>query len=179
MNDAHFGSDRIRRATVEDAAAIAEVHIRSWQWAYRGLLPDEYLDSLDETLDRRLRMWTATLANDEAARLVWVTETAGRVVGFVSGGSSRDEDATPETGEIGAIYLLREVAGEGRGRELLARVTSELRRCGYRRATLWVLATNTRARRFYEAAGWQPDGATKVEERPGVTLHEVRYRTHL
>ena len=36
----------VRRATPEDAAGVAGVHVRSWQVAYRGLLPDDYLDGL-------------------------------------------------------------------------------------------------------------------------------------
>jgi hypothetical protein len=46
-------------------------------------------------------------------------------------------------------------------------------------AVLWVLGTNERARRFYEAAGWEPDGNTKVEDRASGTLHEVRYQRSL
>jgi len=51
-----------------------------------------------------------------------------------------------------------------------------LRRAGFDEAVLWVLETNVRARRFYEIAGWKPDGQTKADERGTVTLHEVRYR---
>lgn len=47
------------------------------------------------------------------------------------------------------------------------------------RATLWVLETNERARRFYEIAGWLPDGATKTEMRGSVELREVRYHASL
>lgn len=92
---------------------------------------------------------------------------------------SRDSDVPPDTGEIGAIYLRREATGQGIGRALFAHAVQDLRRRGYRRATLWVLDTNTRARRFYEAAGWVPDGATKIEERPGALLREVRYHVSL
>jgi hypothetical protein len=33
----------IRRAGAEDAMRIAIVHVRSWQAAYRGLMPQGYL----------------------------------------------------------------------------------------------------------------------------------------
>src|SRR5579884_2905281 len=126
MNDADSSTTRIRRATVEDAAAIAEVHIRSWQWAYRGLLPDEYLDALDETLGQRQDTWRRVLADQTSTSHTWVVEQAGRVVGFASAGPSRDDDAMPETGEIAAIYLLQEVAGRGLGRALFGHVVGEL-----------------------------------------------------
>ena len=38
----------VRQAEIGDAAAIARVHVASWRTTYRGLLPDEFLDSLDE-----------------------------------------------------------------------------------------------------------------------------------
>jgi hypothetical protein len=47
---------------------------------------------------------------------------------------------------------------------------------GYREAILWVLATNDRARRFYEAGGWGVDGSTKSDDSRGLPLLEVRYR---
>ncbi|HEU5369692.1 MAG TPA: GNAT family N-acetyltransferase, partial [Ktedonobacterales bacterium] len=84
-------------------------------------------------------------------------------------------DAPPLTGEVRAIYLAQAAAGKGIGRALFAHAVADLRARGYQRATLWVLESNARARRFYEVAGWRPDGARKTEERPGALLREVRY----
>jgi hypothetical protein len=44
---------------------------------------------------------------------------------------------------------------------------------------LWVIATNERARRFYERARWCADGAEKRDHRLGFPLHEVRYARRL
>lgn len=173
---------QIRRATLADAEATAAVHRDSWQWAYRGQIPDAYLAGLSspENHERREAMWRTALADERADRQSWwVAEDEGRIVGFAGGGPSRDADATPDVGEVDAIYLDQSAAGRGIGRSLFAAAVDDLRRQGYRTATLWVLETNARARRFYEAAGWRPDGTTKTEERPGLTLHEVRYRGSL
>lgn len=166
----------IRQATKIDARAIAEVHVHSWQWAYRGLLPDDYLDRL--SVDGRTRAHAERLAAETEGR-TWVAEQEGQIVGFVTAGPSRDPDAAPQTGEVGAIYLRREATGKGIGRALFAHAIRDLRQCGYRQATLWVLDTNLGARRFYERAGWIADGTTKTEERPGALLREVRYRASL
>lgn len=166
---------RIRQAEETDAAAIAAVQVRSWQWAYRGQLPDAYLERLPETLPQREAGWRQAIAHS----YVWVAEQDGVVVGFVSAGPSRDADAAPNIGEVYAIYLEEKVVGSGVGRALLDVAVESLRAQGFNQATLWVLATNSRARRFYEKAGWQPDGATKTDERPGCLLHEVRYRRRL
>jgi hypothetical protein len=46
-----------------------------------------------------------------------------------------------------------------------------------RPVTLWVLEANDRARRFYEIAGFLPDGSRKPADLPGgVRLPELRYR---
>jgi ribosomal protein S18 acetylase RimI-like enzyme len=163
----------IRPATVADVPAIAEVHVHSWQWAYRGLLPDDYLDHL--SIERRAGMHMQRLATETEER-TWVAAQEGRIVGFAITGPSRDPDASPGTAELAAIYLRHEATGQGIAHALFDHAVHDLWQRGYEQATLWVLETNARARRFYEKAGWVPDGTTKTEEWPGVLLHEVRYR---
>jgi ribosomal protein S18 acetylase RimI-like enzyme len=152
----------IRDATVEDARAIAQVHVRSWRWAYRGQIPDAFLDRL--SVAEREATWHERLASTERGRrcLVAVAEDAA-VVGFAAFGAPQDE-APPGTGELLAIYLEEDVAGTGVGNRLLRRATEDLRIEGWTRANLWVLESNDRARRFYERAGWTWDG-TRSEHR--------------
>lgn len=66
--------------------------------------------------------------------------------------------------------------GRGVGRALMVAAARTMRAQGFREATLWVLATNARTRRFYQAAGWRADGATRTEL-GGAEVREVRYRT--
>jgi ribosomal protein S18 acetylase RimI-like enzyme len=61
----------------------------------------------------------------------------------------------------------------------MASALDRLAAAGYEQATLWVLDTNARARRFYEAAGFRADGAEKPDDRGTFTLREVRYRRPL
>ena len=174
--DAHV---TLRQAVETDALAVAELHIRAWQWAYRGQLPDAYLDGLTAELERRTAWWRETLSQGRAEARTWVADMAGRIVGFASTGPTQNADTAGGTAELYAIYLDQTVVGRGIGAALLARAMADLRQRGYQAATLWVLATNERARSFYEAAGWRPDGATKTEQRPGLELHEVRYTIDL
>ena len=100
-------------------------------------------------------------------------ELDDRICGFVVWGASRDPDATRDTAEVYAIYLDPDAIGRGVGRSLFASAVDDIVAHGASAAILWVLDANERARRFYAAAGWHPDGATKTEERPGGTLHEL------
>lgn len=167
----------IRAATPKDARAIAEVHVASWHWAYRNDLPASALEG--RTIEDRERMWTEWFASLEPAADVLVAEEAGRIVGFSGFGVSRDDGATDATGEIRTIYLLEGAAGKGIGRDLFARANERLRELGYRRATLWVLETNERSRRFYGRAGWTWDGTTSAHQFDCANLPIVRYATDL
>jgi GNAT superfamily N-acetyltransferase len=165
----------IREASPSDAADIARVHIEGWRWGYRGLLPDALLEDL--SVERREARWHDILARPAGEETTFVAEMEGRVVGFAGCGPSQDEDGGPSTGELYNLYLEEGLVGRGVGRALMKRVMPWLTARGFDRATLWVLVTNERARRFYEAGGWRPDGAEKEESHglEGIALHEMRY----
>ena len=163
----------VRRARVGDAAGIAAVHVASWQQAYRGLMPPELLDSL--SVPARTERWTRNLQGAQDGAWTLVAELDGEVIGFASIGPSRDEDAGG-AGELWALYLHPRTWGEGHGHVLHSHAVRALAETGAADATLWVLATNERARRFYERHGWAADGAQKVARLDGVVLAETRYR---
>lgn len=170
----------VRAARVEDAAEIAVVHVRSWQGAYRGLLPQAYLDGLDPA--QRVGRWERSLAElDSVNGGVLVAEDHhGHLIGFISYSQSRDEDVDrKQVGEVDAIYLLPFAWGKGFGRRLMAAALGQLADASFREVTLWVLDSNVRARRFYEAGGWSADGATKNDDSRGFPITQLRYRQSL
>jgi len=168
---------RIREAVPADARSIAEIHVRSWQAAYRGQLTDDYLDGL--SVDARLEQHRESLEAPPAEWRTWVAEDDRGTIGFAVTGPSQDADATDRTAEVYAIYLDPERVGTGSGRALFEHAVGDLRERGFAAATLWVLETNEVARRFYEVAGWALDG-TEASERVDDELRPtVRYRVEL
>ena len=169
----------VRPAGPDDAAQIATVHVRSWQAAYRGLLPQDYLDQLDPT--DRLKRWQDTVLGADWPRDgVIVAALDGKICGFAVFGPTRDTDGDPRRiGEIAAIYLLPAAWGKGIGRSLMADALGYLAAAGYVQATLWALESNARARRFYAKDGWVEDGAVKQDGSRGFPIAEVRYRRQL
>lgn len=165
----------VRAAVPDDARAVAEVHVASWRWAYRGLLPDDLLDGL--SVGDREADWASWLA-DPALDVV-VAERSSRIVGFASGSASRDADALLGTGEVLTLYVTLDAAGTGMGRLLLGAVVAAMRDRGFHRATLWVLEANDRARRFYERAGWTWDGARADHQVRCANRPIVRYAAEL
>jgi ribosomal protein S18 acetylase RimI-like enzyme len=163
---------RVRAAVEADAEAVATVHVESWRSTYRGLVPDDYLAGL--SVERRAGMWRQLIAEAGSDRGVVVLEEGGKVIGFCHYGPSRDSDAQG-TGEVMSIYLMAEQWRHGGGTRLLNAALSAMTDAGYAHATLWVLEENTRARTFYDARSWVPDGAVKVDDREAFQLREVRY----
>lgn len=171
----------IRQASVADARAIAEVHVESWHWAFRGMLPDEVIDA--RNVVGREQEWIAGFTTGwREGDVAFVAEDAtNRVIGFAAAGPAADEHAKPpeDAGEVYSIYV-REAAKElGVGRALFSAVETALREHGFARAVLWVFKDNERARAFYKRAGWVPDGTRSEHrfDRANVTL--VRYARDL
>ncbi len=172
----------VRAATPDDAASIASIHVRTWQVAYRGQIPDEVLDAL--RLEQRERWWRVEWWKQAGARhRLLVAESGDGIVGFVAVGPSRDDveveatgDGVEATGEVYAIYVDPDLWRLGVGSNLMERAVEELRSDGFRQATLWVIETNARARRFYSSAGWSTDGARKTERIGPAEITEIRYR---
>ncbi|MCY4113873.1 MAG: GNAT family N-acetyltransferase [Chloroflexi bacterium] len=169
---------QLRAATVADAAAMAEAHVRAWQTAFRGIVPDERLDALrvERSADRFRGYLAPTESDDQRFILAVSGDTA---LGFVGFGTTRDEDVDPaRVAEVRGLYVHPAHWRRGVGRRLLQAAIDELTADGYDTATLWTLAESEASRAFYEAQGWRTDGVvTPWEDWDGVPL--VRYRIGL
>ncbi len=165
----------IRDAVVEDAVAMGRLHVRAWQHAYRGVMPDEYLDGLQP--DERVTMWAGRIGRADLPPVL-VAVVADEVVGFAAFGAE-EPPTSPSCGELYAINLDPDRWGRGIGRVLLHSVTQALTDLGFDEAVLWVVPENERARGLYESEGWVADGGRATEEILGVTVTDIRYRRPL
>ncbi|MFF9580919.1 GNAT family N-acetyltransferase [Streptomyces achromogenes] len=162
---------RIRPMTLADCDRVSEIRVRGWQHAYRGLVPQPYLDRLDVAADAARRRERFARGNGRVVNLV--AERDGRVLGWTAVGPYRDGDAYTADAELYAIYVDPAHLGRGTGRALLDAAAG---RCpAGARLLLWVLKGNAPARRFYERAGFRADGAEEPFEADGVPVPEVRY----
>jgi GNAT superfamily N-acetyltransferase len=164
----------IREARPGDEMAVAEVHVRSWQEAYRELMPAEFLAGLDP----RDRAGRYTFGAAEPTTLIAAEDGADAVLGFATFGASRDEDVAG-LGEVYALYVDPVRYERGVGRTLMAAARERLCEAGFAEAVLWVLRGNERAERFYEREGWEPDGTTRIEEPYGIVSSVRRFRRAL
>jgi ribosomal protein S18 acetylase RimI-like enzyme len=165
----------IRRAQESDAPFLAKVHIDAWHAAYRGSVPDSFLQGF--TYQSRAERFRQSLAT--GSEETYLVEENGKVMGFLTLGACRDSDLNVDcTGEIWGIYISPTHWRKGLGKRLLEEAQSLLKSKGYKEAVLWVLEGNQLARRFYEAMGFRLDGGTK-EVNLGIPMKAVRYRKAL
>jgi ribosomal protein S18 acetylase RimI-like enzyme len=174
----------LRPARPDDAAAVAGVHVRSWQAGYRGLLPDAYLDGLRP----EDRMGRYRFGDDDPGVAVTVVAVRdGNLCGFVTTkrpgpGAEPGPDGPDDgcdTGEVLALYVDPDAWGSGVGRQLLSDARLRLVQSGCTEAVLWVLAGNDRAHRFYRIDGWVAEDVRRTVEVWGIAVDEVRYRRPL
>ncbi|HVE98706.1 MAG TPA: GNAT family N-acetyltransferase [Mycobacteriales bacterium] len=163
----------IRALQVDDADALARMHVGVWRAAYGHLLPAAALDGVD-LADSAQRWRRSARGEVEPPRSVLVADDDGTIVGFVAFGAPR-EDVPPGTGEVLALYVVEPRWGSDLGHRLLAAARRSLRESGYDRLYLWVLEDNPRARGFYERAGLTYDGTRKMIDFLGCDLPELRY----
>ena len=163
---------RVEPPTVEDCQAIAEVHVASWQHAYRHLLPSGFLASL--SVAQREAMWREAVVSGSPQLLV--ARGPQGIVGFIAFGPCRDHDAPQHSGEVWAFYVAPQCWAQGLGRKLWLAARERLAQQGHTRLSLWVAAGNERAIRFYLAAGFKPERQSiKWITLGGVPMQEIRY----
>lgn len=163
---------RIRLAGAEDAAELAAVHVKTWQTAYRGILSDTFLKGL--SVAERESAWRARLG--DKAITTFLAEEAGRVVGFITGGRSRDPDSAQSVAEVYAIYVDQAHSRRGIGTALLRQQIERMKALGFEEIVLWVLSANAPARAFYERLMMHRDeDASRQIEIGGSSYTEVRY----
>jgi GNAT superfamily N-acetyltransferase len=152
--------------------AVARVHVLSWQWAYRSLMPDEYLDSLRPE-DRAAR-YDFSHADPRKPHTIVAEEDAGSIIAFATTMPSQDAEFAG-CGELCGLYAHPAHWGRGVGVALVTAARRHLVDSGFERALLWVLDGNHRAERFYRLDGWRPDGHTREEVVWGIKVSDARF----
>ncbi|SNS99142.1 Acetyltransferase (GNAT) family protein [Anaerovirgula multivorans] len=160
----------IRKATLDEVKDISRIHALSWKSAYKGIIPQAYLDELKEDF------WVPSFTSwikDNVLTVQLILDN-GHSVGCVAYGKSRDK-YLPNWGEIVSIYLLPEYFGRGYGNKLLESALLDLKRLGYQNIYLWVLKENQRARYFYEKNKLQCNKDECICEIMGEQFTDIRY----
>jgi ribosomal protein S18 acetylase RimI-like enzyme len=160
-----------RDATPRDAEAVAALHARSWRESYRGEFSDAFLDG--DLLGERLRVWRERLGHAPAGQLVQLAVDGPHLAGFVCAYGAHD----PRWGSlVDNLHVARESKRRGIGAALMGHAGTWLgRHYPDFAAYLWVLESNTAARRFYESLGGRNAGVSTMETHGGAVVRSCRY----
>lgn len=150
----------IRSPSPGDAGDIARVHVDAWRETYDEILPTEVLEAL--SYQRREQHWHQVLSDPSSDTVLYVLDRAREgIKGFVAVGPERDQ-VQGYDGELYAIYLLKEIQGQGYGRRMFEVGAEALRQKGFQSMALWVLKDNP-SRGFYEHLGGVEVGEKPIE----------------
>lgn len=173
----------VRPARPEDAADIARVQGVTWRTAYRSVLPPAVLDEWDE--DAVTEAWLAAVVSPPTpAHGVLVAREREDVVGFAAFGPAELADGErpdPDgpTTEIATLLVEPRWGRRGHGSRLLAAVADLARDSGARRLQVWLPEEDRVSARFYESAGWAPQGWARTLDTGAAPLREIRWHTVL
>ena len=162
----------IRAAGLADAGAIAQLHARSWQIAYRGILSEDFLQG--PLPENRRVLWHTRLSDaDRPDQFVLVDDEAGTIRGFACGFLQAD----PEWGcLLDNLHVVPALKGRGLGRQLMAAVAERVLRANPGgRLHLWAYEQNMAARRFYERLGGVVTACHAEPALDGTEVNAVRY----
>ncbi|WP_442810724.1 GNAT family N-acetyltransferase [Streptomyces sp. Wh19] len=166
---------RVRDMTVDDCETVARIRVRGWQSAYAGLVPQSYLDGMGLAVAEDAERRRASLAGGTTIVNLVAERPGSGVIGWGCCGPSREMGRPVARGELYALYVTPDQIGTGAGRALMAEILARTAADGFPDLALWVLKENAPARRFYERAGFRPDGAEESFEADGALVPEVRY----
>lgn len=154
----------LRPGGAADSDAIARIHTRSWQSAYRGLgiLSDAYLDGAAHA--EMLAKWRERMAAPVAGQHVWCADVDDQTVGFLS---ALLEDGTPWGALIDNLHLLPASRGHGVGKRLMGEAARWAVAQGITHLHLLVYEANTAAIGFYDALGGVPVSRDWLETADG------------
>lgn len=138
----------LRDATPVDAEAIAALHTASWRSAYRGIMPDAYLDG--DCGRERLAHWSGKLADPPSGGHIVLALLEDAPLGFIAVWS--DPDGASDA-YLDNLHVAPGSRGLGIGRHLLGMVARRLADEGRRTLYLWVFDANRQAYRFYRSLG--------------------------
>lgn len=159
---------KIRLAALSDTKGIAKVHVDSWRSTYTSIISNEYLNNL--SYEGREKLWEENMAKNK----VYVAESeAGEIVGFSTGGNERSGKYTGYSGELYAIYILKEYQGQGIGKKLIDPVIEDLIKLDIYSMIVLVLEQNS-SRYFYEAIGGKQIDLIEVKM-AGQKMNELVY----
>jgi len=161
----------VREASQDDVKVISLISVTTWKIAYRGLLPDEFLDSLSVEMREKNILKGIKIPSNRYA----IAELGGQPVGMICFYPLDNVNFKGIDWEIEALYVLPQYWNKGVGRTLIKYAFQCMVENKANTCNLWMLKYNENARKFYERVGMSFSGKEKTIK-IGIKEHiEVNY----
>lgn len=168
-----YGHVTVRPAVPSDASEMAEIHMRSWEVAYKDIIPADYIREKNAT---RPAMWRKSLSESQYPHMV--IQLNRKTVGNMCVAPPQDDDLSDAYYELHGIYLHPDYYRQGIGTKAMDYAFDIARNFGKKFITVWVFAENINSIKFYEKCGFVADGKTKALN-CGKLLIAIRMRRNL
>ena len=132
----------IRNADKGDVRKISQILVEDWQKAYRGIMDDAFLDSMN--VDRRYEIEV------KRYQKYVVAADGHEILGYAWLEAAAEE---PADCEVVALYVSYSQRNKGIGKRLMEWAENEFRANGKKSMIVWCLKANREARGFYEKIG--------------------------
>lgn len=164
----------IEKSKKEDCKAIVKFITKTWNETYKGIVNDEFLDSLSKTEEKRYE--NAINNFDEENNMQYIVKENNKIIAFLKLSKPKNEDGK-EYVELQSLYVLKEYQNNGIGKILMQTAFEEAKKIGYKKMLIGCLEKN-KSNDFYKKMG-----GTFIKKRefnlPNQTLYENVYEYKL
>lgn len=161
----------IRYATIADADGLGQVYSQSYQTAFRGIIPDSFMEERFTPEKRSERLKSEMV---EGVLTNMTVHKDDELIGILTYGIPEGVNLEESAVELGRMFLLPSYWGQNIGAEVLNLIIPMFKEKGFNRIDLWVIEDNVRARRLYERMGFTHDGVIRIIN-VGKELKDLKY----
>jgi GNAT superfamily N-acetyltransferase len=136
---------------------MAEIHARSWEIAYKDIIPMEFIKEKNAT---RQALYQRIITNENTTQ--YVIQENCKTVGIMRVAPSQDNDVDDSTYELHCIYLHPDYYRKGIGTQAIDFAFGKALDLGKKYMTVWVFAENENAIKFYGKCGFISENKTKL-----------------
>ena len=139
----------IEKSKKNDCKALVEFITKTWNETYRGIVNDEFLDSLKKTEEKRYNSFINYF--DEKNNIKYIIKKDSKIIAFLKLIEGREEKDKKYI-ELQSLYVLKEYQNNGIGKRLIQKAFEESKKLGYKKMFIGCLEEN-KSNEFYKKMG--------------------------
>lgn len=148
----------IRQANLSDAKDIARLIVSGWQTSYKGLINQNFLNSM--SISKMTEGWSKNIASQNKDNHIFVYENNNKILGVIRFGKPDDENSSYNA-EIHVLYVEPSLKRQGIGTKLFNFAKDYFIKSNTINMIIWCLKGNIPSINFYKKMGGKIVGTRK------------------